>query len=98
MVRWLCGSINGRYHQPLHTRTLTHLAVGDHEALIPTTRLVPLAMVTQTTPQKITLTCTRAELGDMDIFSETRYIQNEDVTIEYLEPYVTPLDINYLAV
>ena len=81
-----------------YTRTLTHLAVEDHEALIPTTRLVPLALVAQTTPDKIQLTCTRAELGNLDIFSETRFIQNEDITLEYLEPYMTPLDVNYLAV
>ena len=80
------------------TRTLTHFAVQDHESLIPTARLVPVELVSETTPDKIHLTCTRAELSELELFSETRYIQNEDATIEYLEPYLTPLDVHYLAV
>lgn len=80
------------------TRTLTHFAVQDHESLIPTTRLVPVQLVSESTPDKIHLTCTRAELSELELFSETHYIQNEDATIEYLEPYLTPLDVHYLAV
>ena len=80
------------------TRTLTHFAVEDHESLVPTARLVPVELVSETTPDKIHLTCTRAELNDLDVFSETRYIQNEDATLEYVEPYMTPLDVHYLAV
>jgi len=80
------------------TRTLTHFAVEDHESLVPSSLLVPVELVSETTPDKIFLTCTRAELSDLEIFSETHYIQNEDTTIEYLEPYLTPLDVHYLAV
>ncbi len=80
------------------TRTLSHIAVQEHEALFHTSRLVPVALVAHTTPDTIQLTCTRAELSELAVFSETHYIQNEDATLEYLEPYMTPLDVNYLAV
>jgi uncharacterized membrane protein/sporulation protein YlmC with PRC-barrel domain len=80
------------------TRTLTHFAVQEHETMIPTARLVPVDLVSETTADTITLQCTRAELAELDVFSETHYEQNEDTTLEYLEPYVTPLDVHYLAV
>ncbi len=80
------------------TRTLTHFAAQERESLTPTARLVPIELVSKTTADKIHLTCTRAELSELDIFSETHYIPNTDVTLEYLEPYATPLDVNYLPV
>jgi uncharacterized membrane protein len=55
-------------------------------------------LVSETTADKIYVTCTLAELGELDVFSETHYIVNEDATLEYLEPYMTPLDVHYLAV
>jgi len=80
------------------TRTLTHFAVEDHESFGMISRLVPVELVSETTTDAIHLTCTLAELSELEIFSETHYIQNEDVTLEYMEPYMTPLDVNYLAV
>ena len=80
------------------TRTLTHFAAQDRDSFAPTARLVPVELVSKTTADKIYLTCTRAELSELDIFSETHYIPNTDVTLEYLEPYATPLDVNYLPV
>jgi uncharacterized membrane protein len=79
-------------------RTLTHFAVQDEDALIPTTRLVPIELIEEVTDDTIHITCTLAELSEMDVFSEKHYIQNEDATVEYLEPYMTPLDVHYLAV
>lgn len=80
------------------SRTLTHFAVHDREALGSTTRLVPVALIAKTSADKIYLKCTLAELSELDVFSETHYIQNEANTIEYLEPYMTPLDVHYLPV
>lgn len=80
------------------TRTLTHFAVQDQESLAPMTRLVPVDLISKTAGDKIYLTCTRAELGELSVFSETHYVQNEANTLEYLEPYMTPLDVHYLAV
>ena len=80
------------------TQTLTHFAVQEHETMIPATRLVPVELVAETTADTIYLQCTRAELEALELFSETHYVQNEDATLEYLEPYLTPLDVHYLAV
>lgn len=80
------------------TRTVTHFAVQEHESLSPTARLVPVDLVSTTSPDKIFLSCSKAELAELELFSETHYIQNEETSVEYLEPYMTSLDANYLTV
>jgi hypothetical protein len=71
------------------TQTLTHLVVayGGSEYL------VPLDEAAASAPECIILSCTRAELGHMDLFSTTHFIETDlpDITMydAYgIEPYV----------
>lgn len=60
------------------TRILTHFVVEDETLPYPPyQRLVSVEHVVETTRDLIRLGCTKAEVGDMDPFIRTRYIQKK---------------------
>jgi len=83
------------------TDELTHLVVKENQAPHPE-RLVPLASVVDSTPERIDLQCTKAELATMELFVETQYIQVTvpmedrsliDISGYRLHPHVVPVTL-----
>jgi len=83
------------------TDELTHLVVKEKKTPH-AERLVPLASVAASTPSRIDLQCTKAELAKMELFSETQYIEVtepvEDFSLPdmhgyWLHPHVVPVTV-----
>lgn len=83
------------------TDELTHLVVKEKKAPH-AERLVPLASVAVSTPNRIDLQCTKAELEKMELFVETQYIQVTepmqdlslpDISGYWLHPHVVPVTV-----
>jgi sporulation protein YlmC with PRC-barrel domain len=79
------------------SRRVTHLVVK--EMWFPhVERLVPIELVTESTPHEIHLRCAAKNLTELDSFTETEFIQSEDPYHIYdmeeyrLWPYVLPED------
>jgi sporulation protein YlmC with PRC-barrel domain len=79
------------------TQQVTHVVVK--EKWFPhVERLVPVELVTESTPHQIHLRCTIKDLVELDSFTETEFIQSEepfhiyDVEEYRLWPYVLPED------
>jgi sporulation protein YlmC with PRC-barrel domain len=79
------------------TRQVTHLVVK--EMWFPhMERLVPVELVTESTPHQIQLRCTVKEFADLDSFTETDFMQPAEPYQIYdmeeyrLSPYVLPED------
>ena len=79
-------------------QTLTHFVINDQTDSLTVERLVPISLVSETTRNEIFLQCTCAELSQLEIFSEVHFIKNEEESIEYLEPYITPLNLQYSTI
>ncbi len=77
------------------SRRLTHLVVADEE-FPHQERLVPVEVVEESTPERVQLRCTRAELREFDDFVETEFVQGEypyamyDLEEYRLWPYLLP--------
>ena len=67
-----------------------------------TERMVPIAAVKETSPNKIELSITKEKLTKLPTFVEDFYIQNvpseTDAADVYLEPFVTPLNMGMTQV
>jgi HEAT repeats/PRC-barrel domain len=62
--------------------TITHVVVGGTD-MYAETRLVPLAYVSDSSPELIRLKCTHAELQALPLFSEYEYIRPEGPYVAY---------------
>lgn len=91
----LAGTTTALVFNPL-TQALTHFVVQDPSGQTVIERLVPIDLVKSTSADSVYLNCTKAELQDQEVFSETFFYPNDASYIEYYEPYVTPLDVNYV--
>jgi sporulation protein YlmC with PRC-barrel domain len=86
------------------SKKVTHFVVGDNEPVTPKHFLVPIELVAQAGHDSISLNCTKEELTRQESFVETRYIESPGATSGYpadsvyMEPYVSPLDLNYVPV
>jgi sporulation protein YlmC with PRC-barrel domain len=69
-----CGKATNVILNPI-THKVTHVVVKDKKLPGNPTRLVPVTKVASTTPNQITLNCTRDEVAGMDPFVVTRFIQ-----------------------
>lgn len=69
-------------------RELTHVVVGKHEHSQSSLRLVQIDAVASATPDQVRLTCTLAELAEMDPFIQTQYIGPEEID-PYIPDYVS---------
>jgi sporulation protein YlmC with PRC-barrel domain len=69
-----CGKSTNVIINPV-THKVAHLALEDKTLPDNPTRLVPISKVSSTTPDQITLNCTRDEVVHMDPFIVTRFIQ-----------------------
>lgn len=67
------------------SRKVTHFVVRETASARSTERLVPVELVGSTARDRITLSCSRAELAALQPFVETRYVSGE-----------TPVDDGYL--
>ena len=83
-------------------KALTHIVVGKHESDQWSQHLVQINVVQEASPDQVQLTCTLAELADMEPFVEHRYIGPEDIdpTIpdyvsmeagQYMSPYTVDM-------
>jgi len=87
-----CGKSLGVIAEP-GTRKLTHFVVEDETLPYPPyQRLVPIEHVIETTRDLIRLGCTKAEVGDMDPFVRTRYIQKKKQDYSLFEGGEGPSD------
>ncbi len=77
---------------------VTHFSVQDKHSPISAERLVSVNLVASTTHDSIELNCTQAEFSELEMFNDNYYIQNEEANLEYLEPFMTPLDTRYTTV
>jgi sporulation protein YlmC with PRC-barrel domain len=81
----LCGHSTYVVLNPI-TREMTHLVVKEHN--FPNTEfLVPVKRVTESTPHAIHLSCTRAELNEMDRFIKTEFVQSRIPRLT-MDPYM----------
>jgi sporulation protein YlmC with PRC-barrel domain len=78
----LCGRLTYVVIHPL-TQRVTHLVVREAETPH-TERVVPVKLVTETTPNLVRMDCTRDELAKMEPFIETEYIQTKGSGVEQL--------------
>ncbi len=83
-------------------KALTHIVVGKHESDQWSQHLVQINVVQEASPDQVQLTCTLAELADMEPFVEHRYIGPDEIdsTIpdyvsmeagEYMSPYTVDM-------
>lgn len=79
-------------------QSVTHFSVQDKHSPVLTERLVPVNLVVSTTHDTIELNCTQAKFSELDAFNDNHYIQNEASSLEYLEPFMTPLDTRYTTI
>jgi len=83
------------------TRSVTHLVVQDQTFPIPKELLVPIEKVKETSSGAIQLSCTRAELEDMQPFSREHFIEQEftDYGYAYSLPYMlTPMEMEPMPI
>jgi hypothetical protein len=66
------------------TDEITHFVV-DRETFPPSDRLVPIEAIVESTPQRILLNCTKAQVADMQPFIETEFLTSEKADYE-LDP------------
>jgi sporulation protein YlmC with PRC-barrel domain len=103
----LCGRLTYVVINPI-TRRVTHLVVREAETPH-TERMVPVALVAETTPNLVRMGCTRDELAKMEPFIETEYIRTKGSGVEPLPvgyvpgeyvlwPYVVPEQTEYVPV
>jgi HEAT repeats len=64
---------------------ITHVVVGEID-IFAKTRLVPLTYVADSSPERMRLKCTRAELQALPLFSEYEHIRPEEPYPTYLPP------------
>jgi uncharacterized membrane protein len=74
------------------SRAVTHFVIVDQTDWPRTQRLVPMEQVAGTTQDEVRLSCSKAELAEMEPFVETYFIQGEGAAPgkepdEYLVPY-----------
>jgi hypothetical protein len=81
--RSICAVLN-----PVNDR-ITHVVVREQNVSI-FSRLVPVERIQGSDPDLIRLSCTRAELERMEIFSESEFIPNDLGGTMYLQPYSVP--------
>jgi hypothetical protein len=81
--RSICTVLN-----PVNDR-ITHVVVKDEEFSI-LSRLVPVERILSSNPEEIRLSCTRAELGRMDVFSESEFIPYDLTGTQFMLPYSIP--------
>ena len=77
-----CGKATNVVLNPV-TKTVTHIVVEDKKLPANPTRLVPIAEVASTTPQQITLSCTRDEVAKMPPFIVTQFVQESGSGMAY---------------
>lgn len=80
---------------------VTHIVVQEFIHGRSAERMVPLVFVANTTPDSIDLNINKDELTQLPQFIEDFYIQNVPTATDahvYLEPFVTPLDIEVTTV
>jgi sporulation protein YlmC with PRC-barrel domain len=103
----LCGRLTHVVIHPL-TQQVTHLVVREAETPH-TERMIPVALVAETTPNLVRMGCTRDELAKMEPFIETEYIWTKGSGVEQLPvgyvpgeyvlwPYVVPEQTEYVPV
>jgi uncharacterized membrane protein len=83
----------------------TFLVVQDKSSPDLLERLVPVDRIEVTSSNYIRLSCTRAELAEMDPFVERHFIKNEVPVLdysagysEYMMPYASPMEMAYTEV
>ena len=86
----MCGRSSYIILNPV-TNQVTHLVV-EQETFPPTDRLVPVSLISESTPHRITLNCSKAELGHMPHFTESEFIMPEgsEENRLILWPYAVP--------
>jgi len=90
----LCGRSVSVIINPA-TDQVTHLVVAEKDFLS-TQRLVPVDLILESTPHLIRLRCTKAELGTLEPYIETEYVQGDIAYSIYMAneyrmwPYVVP--------
>lgn len=77
---------------------LTHFVIDDQTGASAVERLVPIDLVSKTTRELILLNCSRSAVKELETFSEMHFIKNEEESVEYLEPFITPLDLQYTTI
>jgi sporulation protein YlmC with PRC-barrel domain len=80
----ICSVLN-----PVSDR-ITHVVVKD-EAYSILSRLVPVERILSSNPQEIRLSCTKAELAMMDVFSESEFIPYNLSGTQFMLPYSIPV-------
>jgi uncharacterized membrane protein len=100
----VCGQTVAVIVNPV-SNELTHLVVEDKTSKPAVQRLVGVDRITATSTEGVELSCSEAELAEMDPFIETRYIKSEMPDYkdslqygEYSLPYGTPSTTQTLAV
>jgi sporulation protein YlmC with PRC-barrel domain len=83
-----CGRAIGAVLNPVNDR-ITHVAVRDQSGSN-LSRLVPIERIQESDPDFIRLACTRAELKQMEIFSESEFIPSDLSGTMFLQPYAVP--------
>jgi hypothetical protein len=81
--RSICAVLN-----PVNDR-ITHVVVREQSGSI-LSRLVPVERIQESDPHLIRLSCTRTELEQMEIFSESEFIPNDLSGTMFLQPYAVP--------
>jgi hypothetical protein len=73
------------------TDEVTHLVI-EQETFPPTDRMVPVSLIVESTPRRIVLSCSTAELSEMPHFTETEFIPSAGSEGRPLMvwPYVVP--------
>jgi hypothetical protein len=103
-VDGLCGQSTAIVVNPV-TQDVTYLVVRDDTGSSPVERLVPVDQISETTQTLIRLSCTQDELANMEPFTETHYVLDEE-RADYThwtggdvwqEPYATPEGAAYTA-
>ena len=93
-----CGKSTNVILNPI-CRKVTHVVIEDKSLPDNPTRLVPISKVSETTRDKITLNCTKAELAKMPPFIVTSFIQESASGMAYQSgaAYTFPYVINDTA-
>jgi hypothetical protein len=83
-----CGRSIGAVLNPINDQ-VTHMVVREKDVYL-LSRLVPVELIQGSDPDLIRLSCTRAELEQMEKFSESEFIPNDLGGTMYLQPYSVP--------
>jgi hypothetical protein len=71
------------------TEQITHVAV-EAEAFADVKRLVPLGLIRESTTDLIHLACTKADLNQLEIFSEVEFLPTSQYSASVAWPYALP--------